>query len=639
MGFARKYANVTWQLDVVPAFLSNQSRARVHAPMLYMMRELWLRSPCSIGANLNVVPGTFINPAVIFIADPSNLPCFEFEPATAMALPLVLSTLYAAHLAAAQNDTAPLPESMVGWQNSSSRRGTFDIVKSCVATIVACTWSIQHLNVPGPKDGAFTKLLRDFKWMVITILLPEFIMAHAFFELIMAIQATEEMGVHQNMANYPWLISLLQRWRGRPRLDKHESKTEETKDNREVKWTLAHSYFANMGGLYYQNEETRFPLTTFQLARQPGVFCVQISEDDIKDKSKYDWFAKTIAVLQILQLVLSLIVRRTRHLAFSQLEALTLAFAVCGFGTYVVYWYKPQNVGVAVKVGCDLTVPEVPNFQKTQDSFWAVLTNEKDDIENNVVDRITNDNIPISASQTVHMAIPILALMSAGFGCLHLVAWNFKFPTDVEKLLWRIAIVLSITVPVVGLVSIPLSQVTVQWGNPRDFMRACLHVLREMSWHSSDKAGVVEARTELEGIYNRIEMKDDNARRSYQDIFKDEGDESTLRTQMISFIEKKAPFEDRISLELPKEFYLQFSQLVEYMHGDGPKKLIENAKTNIYPQKSLLPKSVNLFILCATSSVYALSRLTILALALSSLRSMPDEVYVTTWTENIPAVQ
>ncbi len=341
-------------------------------------------------------------------------------------------------------------------------------------------------------------------------------------------------------------------------------------------------------------------------------------------------------MLQILQLVLSVIVRRARRLPFSQLEALTLAFAVCGVGTYAVYWYKPQNVGVALEV-ITRDYKSEAGFQKTQDSFWAVLTNKKDDTEKKVVDRIANDNIPIGTSHTAHAAIPVLAVMSAGFGCLHLVAWDFEFPTEVEKLLWRIAVVLSITVPVIGLLSIPLSQVTVPSGHPRDFMRWCLHVLREMSWYSSDKTVVVEARRTLEDIYNSPEG-DNAARKFYRDIFKGEGGEPTLRTQMINFIEKKAPFEDRISLELPEDFS-QFNELVEHMNGDGPKKLVENAKTNIYPQKSLLPKSVNMFILYATGSVYTLSRITILTLALSSLRSMPDEVYVTTWTENIPVVQ
>lgn len=37
-----------------------------------------------------------------------------------------------------------------GWQPNPDRRGTLGIVESCLFTVFACTWSFQHLNVPGP---------------------------------------------------------------------------------------------------------------------------------------------------------------------------------------------------------------------------------------------------------------------------------------------------------------------------------------------------------------------------------------------------------------------------------------------------------------------------------------------------------
>lgn len=123
-----------------------------------------------------------------------------------------ISIFYTLVLAATENSTATTTQTLhpVGWQNSPARRGTWDIITSCAATIFACTWSIQHLNVPGPlsRDGTFKKLLRTCKWMVITILFPEFIMAHAFFELVLAVQATELVKKYtpRKVAKYPWVI-------------------------------------------------------------------------------------------------------------------------------------------------------------------------------------------------------------------------------------------------------------------------------------------------------------------------------------------------------------------------------------------------------------------------------------------------
>jgi hypothetical protein len=36
---------------------------------------------------------------------------------------------------------------------------------------------------------------------------------------------------------------------------------------------------------------------------------------------------------------------------------------------------------------------------------------------------------------------------------LNLIAWNFVFPTSIERTLWRVATVLSIRVPPIGLLN------------------------------------------------------------------------------------------------------------------------------------------------------------------------------------------
>jgi hypothetical protein len=87
----------------------------------------------------------------------------------------------------------------VGWQANPGRRGTLNIVENCIFTIVACTWSVQHLNVPSPDDDFWKKILRKFKWALLTIIFPEFLMAHAIFELAMAVGNTEEMEDMEDM--------------------------------------------------------------------------------------------------------------------------------------------------------------------------------------------------------------------------------------------------------------------------------------------------------------------------------------------------------------------------------------------------------------------------------------------------------
>jgi len=86
-------------------------------------------------------------------------------------------------LAAAQESSnttsSQSQQEFVGWVDLSDTRGTFDILSNCLLTIVACTWSVLHLNLPDHEDSYWRKLLRKLKWTIVTIFFPEFILAHA----------------------------------------------------------------------------------------------------------------------------------------------------------------------------------------------------------------------------------------------------------------------------------------------------------------------------------------------------------------------------------------------------------------------------------------------------------------------------
>jgi hypothetical protein len=479
--------------------------------------------------------------------------------------------------------------------------------------------------------------------MIITILFPEFILAHAVFELMMAIEASQAISqrTSRKIAKYPLLVRLFSRVKAQNvRNEDYLSKGESHHDE-EAEWTLTHSYFANMGGLYFKEESegVSFPLTAFQYAQESGKYLLPtIDENDIKDKSKQDFSLKGLAVLQISQLGLSLMVRGTRGLPFSQLETLTLGLAVCAICTYTVYWHKPQGVGVPIQVKGNSDAGNF-KFKKHHDSFLNELTNEEDNQDVPAIHRIKNDNIPSGPPNTTHVAIPLLAVMSTAFGCFHLIAWKFEFPTAIELLLWRIATILSIAIPAIGLATIPLTQWTIRTGGERDFMLGCLELLRELSWHKCDKEFYLRARRSLERVYNNFDPKCDEARQLYKDVLTDASAENLRALKSDSHeLRKKEP------VNLSEEFWTKFDSLCQLMEGEKangkkvPKRLAENAKTNVFPGKALLPPWVNLFFIYTTSLVYCLSRLTIMALALSSLRSMPEGVYITTWTQNIPAV-
>jgi hypothetical protein len=325
------------------------------------------------------------------------------------------------------------------------------------------------------------------------------------------------------------------------------------------------------------------------------------------------------------------------------LETLTLGFAVCAVGTYALYWYKPQGVNIPITVKGNCQTANF-KFKRHHESFLNILMNEEENQDVKTIPRIKNDNIPRGASNTTHVAIPLLAAMSAAFGCFHIIAWNFAFPTDIELLLWRIATVLSITIPAIGLATIPLTQWTIRTGGEREFMRGCLELLRELHWHKTDRQFYFRARRRLESIYNNPDSNCVEARQLYREVLTDASTVDELFQNLQELESSSQKLKKKGYLDLSEEFWNKFDSLCQLMKGQTPngtrasKRLVETAQTNVFPGKSLLPRWVNLFFIYASSLIYCISRLAILALAFSSLRSMPEGVYITTWTQNIPVV-
>jgi hypothetical protein len=74
------------------------------------------------------------------------------------------------------------------------------------------------------------------------------------------------------------------------------------------------------------------------------------TEKQIKDKSKADWVAKTMAVVQILRLLCSMASRAVLELPISQLEVCTADFSILAIATYLANWNKPKDVEVSIHV-------------------------------------------------------------------------------------------------------------------------------------------------------------------------------------------------------------------------------------------------------------------------------------------------
>jgi hypothetical protein len=192
---------------------------------------------------------------------------------------------------------------------------------------------------------------------------------------------------------------------------------------------------------------------------------------ELNDKNKSDNLVRFIAVVQILWMIVQIIVRASRHLAISQLEIGVVAFATCATIIYGLNWQKPKGVQAPITIlqyrgdipenvlqtvgkdyGVEISVISVVILFLT---FGYISTGDGKDPGS----PISNVSITMKGSTSDDAVLPrLLGLSMPGmvFGAIHMAAWNFVFPTLIERKIWWAASVFCTAVPLTffGIVSL-----------------------------------------------------------------------------------------------------------------------------------------------------------------------------------------
>jgi hypothetical protein len=216
----------------------------------------------------------------------------------------------------------------------------------------------------------------------------------------------------------------------------------------------------------------------------------RVSKADIKDRSKGDALSKGFVVMQTGWFVTQCIARGVQGLPITELELVTVAFAVLNFVIYVLWWEKPLNVqrGVRVYKKRNTEEPVDDGDVEAAVGFWIALRDalsrlpaaiirgpEKYDESDRaswlprVVFRSINNmvlvirGISLSENPTyrvrtfypdewggnVFMGGSLVIAITLGFGSIHCIGWSFLFPSNAERMLWRAAAICIIGVPIV----------------------------------------------------------------------------------------------------------------------------------------------------------------------------------------------
>ncbi|KZT19425.1 hypothetical protein NEOLEDRAFT_1245852 [Neolentinus lepideus HHB14362 ss-1] len=219
----------------------------------------------------------------------------------------------------------------------------------------------------------------------------------------------------------------------------------------------------------------------------------EITEDEIKDKSKCDWLSKGLAILQTSWFIVQCIARAIQKLPLTELELATCAFAVLNAVVYAFWWNKPQSVDCPYAIGRSsrepsVTITSLDDINKTGTSVQTSQGSSVTRIKTYVVDvdqyfwgflwgpgTVLNENHPrilllfffsiIPLSPLVNIIIGgeiddqdrnidpyyggnidvddevifpcIMVACSTVFGAIHCIAWSLEFPSHAEQILWR----------------------------------------------------------------------------------------------------------------------------------------------------------------------------------------------------------
>jgi hypothetical protein len=194
-----------------------------------------------------------------------------------------------------------------------------------------------------------------------------------------------------------------------------------------------------------------------------------IDEDAIRDKNKADGFARVLASIQVLWFALQCLGRAIQHLSTSIFELSTLAFVFCTIPTFFWWRYKPLDVATTVPVflkdqiriedvlrsagdratkpfrftPLDFISPPPSKFNLLGPVMWGfqLLFGLSADPKHGPITSFRNSaRRPPRDVRVVDWVI--LTLVTSIYLCIHLIGWNFIFPTIIERQLWRSATVI-----------------------------------------------------------------------------------------------------------------------------------------------------------------------------------------------------
>jgi len=386
-----------------------------------------------------------------------------------------------------------LPESKGNFVQTPNVRSTMEIVWACLSVTILCTWSVVHLDIPVHLEPT-TKLQkvrwrchrtwRKIKYFVLVLIAPEMQISgllaywamireaepelvamakkwavpwsrtHGFFLAMggMAIRFDENYCsiINNNNNNTDdnstrWAISQMQHMEEETmKLEKY-GRVNWRPHNRSRAAILALNKPLKVDIIRLQGNIWFLDNIQFAAAAKAGLFggdsgtCMipSIATAEILDRDKSDGLVWILALVQITWLVIQVITRWIQGLPTSQLEISTIALAATSIFIYILFWNVPRDIMFPMYI-------DVPSHKITPDLIEkihdaTVCTNGQFRDLYQLKYRTIDSTYHLRGLGMTTPQVVGISLAGSGFllGAVHLAAWNFDFPTEMERTLWR----------------------------------------------------------------------------------------------------------------------------------------------------------------------------------------------------------
>jgi len=215
-------------------------------------------------------------------------------------------------------------------------------------------------------------------------------------------------------------------------------------------FTMKHAFYVAMGGLVVQpngqspteahinpyGREGTLQHTIYMddlliLLRSKVIQLPVITDEELEERSKNDNFARFITAFHVIIFVAHTFGRLGSGLPVSELEVATLAFVCCAAAIEFFWWNKPLDLRsfTVIHVAAEKKQAFLSLFKSLSLCPSEQALAEQGDFKK-FWQRM------IASGDSVKRAIHIVWI-GCIFNGVHIMAWNFQFPTLVERWLWR----------------------------------------------------------------------------------------------------------------------------------------------------------------------------------------------------------